>query len=445
MTRLLLPLHVFFSCLLHFGATASLQATTAPVVVAGAGPASLMFSLRYLAQDPNAQVVIYEKRKRPVAADPQDWGTGFRAFGFGIGGRAKAVFEKVPKLIERVKSVTEESLGGLWFVNHQDLCSVMLEALEDEYGLDGSGRLRVVFECPAVAVNDDNTVTIEVEGREERVPYSLLVASDGTNSAIRKCLVDKKLVRCKRFLRDVGWKALKLPPQAQLTRGQAQMYGLTPGDMNRPIEFGGLLPRFKNQFVLLMFWRRKQSTTQTNPFDVQTPQELKDEITKRFANVTAFPPDDVIQSFLDERPGREVYMKLNKHALPKQRIALVGDSAVGMYSLLGQGVASSLERANLLAEKLVGMDNVESALESFSRESVKQGQAISDLNLMSHAWNSPLVKRLYGRPIGIQTVAPLVNNPDWSYADVKRKFRPWVVLGRLLWRFERLPDEAVES
>jgi 2-polyprenyl-6-methoxyphenol hydroxylase-like FAD-dependent oxidoreductase len=68
---------------------------------------------------------------------------------------------------------------------------------------------------------------------------------------------------------------------------------------------------------------------------------------------------------------------VNKYASPNRRIALIGDATVGMYSRLGQGVASSAERASLLIEagyRLSSSDDSDQmigfpeALHSFSDE-----------------------------------------------------------------------------
>ena len=431
---LLLPAHI--SC-------ATIPATPAPIVVAGAGPASLLFAMRCLDLDPSASIAIYEKRPRPQTSSAGTGVTGFQAFGFGLGGRAKRLFGKVPGLSECIASVKEDSRTGMWFVNHQDMCAAMIDELQCKHGVDGSGRLRICFEAAVASVNDDCSVVVETkDGDEERVPYSLLVAADGMNSAIRTQLVQEKLLRCSRYMRNVAWKALKLPKQPKLTPGFAQMYGQSLGN-ERSSEFGGLLPRFKHQFVLLMFWRRDASTTQTSPFGATTPAELKARIAERFPDVTAFPDDAVVQEFLDDRPGKEVYMKLNKHALPKRRIALIGDAAVGMYSRLGQGVTSGMERADLLAATVAeGKDNLPRALRSFSKQSVREGHAITDLNLMDHAWDCARIK--VSPMDGMMAVAPLLNNPDLKYSELKKRFWRWIFLGRLVWRFQRLPD-SLES
>jgi 2-polyprenyl-6-methoxyphenol hydroxylase-like FAD-dependent oxidoreductase len=141
-------------------------------------------------------------------------------------------------------------------------------------------------------------------------------------------------------------------------------------------------------------------------------------------------------------------MKLNKHASPDRHIALIGDAAVGMYSWLGQGVASSMQRASLLAETVCSSSSSSSssddndqmiglpeALRSFSDESVRQGHAITDLNLINYAVSLPLIGRFAPGPGNMESL----QNPDVPYSDIRKQYKGWVRLGRLLWFFARVP------
>ena len=110
---------------------------------------------------------------------------------------------------------------------------------------------------------------------------------------------------------------------------------------------------------------------------------------------------------------------------------------MGMYSRLGQGATPGMEQANLLAETVTkGKDDIPRALKTFSKQSVREGHAIMDLNLMDHAWDHP---RISVSPLeGMREVAPL--DPSLAYSDLKRRFWKLIFLGCLLWRFQRLPD-----
>ena len=216
-------------------------------------------------------------------------------------------------------------------------------------------------------------------------------------------------------------------------------------------DLGVLLPRYKNRFVLLNFRKRKDS--HQNPFDAETPNDLKQALQQQFPDVTAFPSDDVLQSFLDSSPGETGYMQLNRHCVPEFKVALIGDAAVGMYSLLGQGCASALQNANLLAEQvapILSMETadvespsvlqlrLEQALYSVSNTTVAQGQAIADLNLITHAMQKPIVK-LFVLPAA-RKVFKNLNRPEVSYTDMIQSKSTKLAIGisKFFWRLERI-------
>jgi hypothetical protein len=51
--------------------------------------------------------------------------------------------------------------------------------------------------------------------------------------------------------------------------------------------------------------------------------------------ITAFPPDDELQEFLDAPSGETGFIKVDRHDVPEQAVALIGDTASTMFSLLG--------------------------------------------------------------------------------------------------------------
>ena len=453
----LLSAAVFAICCREGSSVASFSfPANAPVVVSGAGPASLFFSLRYLQLNPDARIVIYEKRSRPAstAIKQGTTNTGFRAFGFGVGDRGKAQLAKVPGLSDEVKKVAEESmLRGFWFVNHRDLCARMTKILERLY----PDRCQIHYNCPVEEFNDkENTVTVvhdDKPAEPQHVEYSLLIAGDGANSVVRKRVEELREVKCKRYYRNIGWKALQVPPQPNIPKGKGQSYGLYGGSQafnfgdtrHETINFGGLLPRFPGQFVLLMFWRKSRrghTRHQVNPFGVETPEQLKKALMEIFPDILAFPSDQVLQQFLDEPHGVEIYMKLDRHAIEKRRIAFVGDAAGGMYSTLGQGVASAWQRANLLAETLAAdnSSSIETKLAAFGRESRRQACAITDLNLVAHLREIPWLPQSVKKHC--MTLTRNIMDANYSYVDLAKDNAILLGAARLLWRWKRVPFQC---
>jgi len=434
-----------------------------PIVIAGAGPASLVFAQRHLRNDPNAVIHIYEQRAQPPrysTQDEQENGSlvaGDFAFGFGLTTRGLRALDQVPGLKDAVLYISRQSMTGTFMTNRRDMCAEMIFKLQQDFG--DSERLKFHFESKVTGLvmekdggkSSSNMHTggkVLVENRrdgsvEER-EYSLLVAADGTNSNIRKDLVAMNEIKGKRYYNSLSWKALQLPAQPNIIPGGFLSH---QGKGNNELCF--VTPRYKDRFVLMFYrFNRKDPKEQANIMDATTVDELKEAIVKMFPNITHFPPDAVAERFLSKPPGQEVYMSLNRHAVPSQKVALIGDAAVGTYVLFGHGCVSSMERANLLADCLANSTSVaddsdydnclSTALETFSKESVKEGTAISDLNVISHILRNHLFRdRALKVRSKIQTY--LVEKPEVPYSEIlqERDVKWTIRLSKVFWRFSR--------
>jgi 2-polyprenyl-6-methoxyphenol hydroxylase-like FAD-dependent oxidoreductase len=286
--------------------------------------------------------------------------------------------------------------------------------------------LEIYFECQVTGLHEEVkeekgskssasfSVTVQKDGTSsvplERVPYSLLIAADGINSPIRTSLVQRGCLTGHRYGSRTTWKALQLPPQPNLVTDRPEVRNLL-GYVTRK-DRGRLVPRYKNRFVLLNF-RNVQHAHQP-PLDATSPLELKQALTRLLTNVTEFPPDEILQAFLDEPPGVSDYLCLNKHCVEDYRVALIGDASVGMYNLLGQGCNSAVQQANLLAESLASVYNdhysnnnkneaqedetmfvthLSQALLTTSNITVQETKAIQDLNLVAHILRKPILNK----------------------------------------------------
>jgi 2-polyprenyl-6-methoxyphenol hydroxylase-like FAD-dependent oxidoreductase len=424
MKRLLLRFAVLSAT---FRLSWSLAALTHPldtIVVAGAGPASLIFSYKYLLSNRFARICIVEKSPRPDTIDQDD----AYSFGYGLGGRARAVLNTIPGLLERVESISAFTLSDRWIVNRRELCAEILDAMDKDF----EGRIDLLFETELQVFYKDCTVeVVDAYGESRLIKYALLVAGDGANSGIRNALIAKGEIQCTRFLRPVSWKALRLPPQPNLSPGAFLPYPRTPRD------FGALIPQRDGTFLLLSYWRRKRRGSQVNPWNSETPLELKECITQAFPEITEFPPDEYLQSFLDELPRTETFMKLDKHAVQSYKVALIGDAAVGMYSLMGQNWAYAMESADRLATSLAESDSLREALDTYSAVSVIQGHAVTDIGLLAHLQEKQgVLKRAM---VDMRELTVKLNNPNMPYSEILREHDWKIRLSRLLWRLERLP------
>jgi len=428
------------------------------VVVSGAGPASLLFSYAFLQNTPpNVQIQMFDKVmdvKHENSTNKEDAKDLLSyAFGFGLGGRAFHHLENAcsKDVAEKVKAIGAPTpTGSLYITNRRDMVAIMKKCLLKEF----PNRVTITHGAKVTSVNQDGTAANVVFLDNETkgvIPYDLLVAGDGIRSSIRDNLVERKLIKCKSYLRPVLWKALQLPPQPNVAETSFLPFHIH--QKGEPQEYGALLPKFGGKFVLLSFWNlsRNKKEQQTNSFQSTSVEEFQTKLQTIFPNITCLPDETVLQQYLDQTPGTETYRKLNQHAVPSLRVAFIGDASVGMYSHMGQGVASAFERASLLASTLTSSDSflnrvqdknqMKTALENFSDISVKQGNAIVDLNLLAHLTYNPRFKKYM---VDMRTLSPKLNSPELQYSDIQKDYKWKVRLTKLLWRFERLSMNSMK-
>jgi 2-polyprenyl-6-methoxyphenol hydroxylase-like FAD-dependent oxidoreductase len=315
----------------------------------------------------------------------------------------------------------------------------MIEFLEETFG---KKRFQITFGATAdsIIINDDTTKCNfqMTDGTVKEVPYALLVGADGRNSAIRQQLASMGKLKVKQYLNNNFWKALMFPGQTTSSVPPSAFLTYPPLGQRTSTDVGVFLPRYPDKHVALMFWKR--SSGNKNPFGAKNFQEFKDGLSAVLPNITDFPPDDEIDYVLNEQQaGTEMWMKVSEHAVPELGVALVGDAAHSMYSLFGQGCSCGLQGASMLNRKLMEETSMTDALAKFSKDSKKEGYAITDLNLISHWEGSKFLGRL--RIWDFMKVMPMLGNVDVPYTDILKSLRWQVALSRLLWFFQRVPVE----
>ena len=291
------------------------------------------------------------------------------------------------------------------------------------------------------------------------MPYDLLVGADGINSALRKMLVETKGLEEEHFLSPSKWKALRLPPQPDLDPGTFQ-------PLVHPNITGAVLPRYPGGHTVLIFWREdgdnpagiysaedlreaissavQKKLPRTNVIRRLTWSQNKDDNANKEINLVF--DNDEVERFIRCKPGREHVLKIDRYHDQDSSVVLLGDSAHGMYSLLGQGCACGFESSLTLAKCLQDGD-LPSSLQAYSKLAVPEGHAITDLNLISHV--------LFRNPIGKALAMPLVlaqalrgkmvisrvNDPV-TYQEILKENQLLVSLARRSWKRKRIPFET---
>jgi kynurenine 3-monooxygenase len=328
----------------------------------------------------------------------------------------------------------------------------MTSFLQDTYK---DGRCSIDFEegCRDVDFEQRTIMTT----KDRKLKYDLLIGADGINSFIRQKLVDQKLLKEEHFIDTSNWKALKLPPQTDLEAGSFK-------PLTHPALTGGrVIPRYPEGHILLMFW--KSGTD--NPGGATSVEELKEIITASLQdkkrNFEFFRTslgitrdneimrerklvydDQALQEFLNTRPFRSHYMKLERYH--DESVALLGDAAHGMSTLLGQGCACGLESARKLSKCLLVGTNINSALEEYSNIAVPEAHAITDLNLVGSILRGGIFAKLLAFPLSLwqalrgKMLFKRVGD-DVPYQTVLQENRLLVALSKRLFHKNWIPYE----
>lgn len=429
------------------------------VCIVGAGPCGLFFASHLLRQDSSVKVTVVDKA-------PHGGTTDAKAFGFGVGGRMRRSLETIPGMMEKVDAVSAPCAMAsdryLSIVRRLDLCECLRSHLNENYGSEaGDGRFRCQYD-------------LDLSGEDLKSKYlkeyDLVIGGDGINSSVRKLLSERGVIKEERYAHgSIQWKALRIPPQTDIDPATFQ-----PLAHPENLIAGAVLPRHPSGHTLLIFWRDGKE----NPGGIETVSELqgaiqaavrgklsKNRLLQRLnwgknadkdggKEVRVVLDDDEAERFLKCRPGKEHFLKVNKyHGITSSAgeatapVALIGDAAHGMYSMLGQGCACGLQSSMMLSECLAENKTIEAALEEYSSKAVPEGHAITDLNLMSHLMaptgqKYPSLSKMIGMPFlilnGLRGKMPVVRvNDDVSYQQVLKENQSAVAMSRRLWRRQR--------
>ena len=424
------------------------------VVVVGAGPVGLYFSALLLHRDPTVQIQILEQAPR----DSNKKKSQKNAFGLGVGERMQNRLSDVPGLKEKAISVSAmvESLG-IPLVSRQDLCEQMASFLESST-FPHSKQCRILYEESCQRVDFDSKRITTASGKT--IPYDLLIAADGVNSRVRQQLVRERGFQEEHYVEQAHWKALQLPRQPTVEAGSFQSLSHPCGVQGR------VLPRARGGHILLLFWR----TGGNNPEGIETADDVKAMITgafsqrrksmsdmlfrllgfrnsKQSASTEVVFDEDAVQDFVTSRCGQSHYLKLDQFHYGDS-VALLGDSAHTMNSLLGQGCALGLQSASTLVEALCdgsSSGDLASALTEYTALARPEAHALTELSLVSYAlrggWRTRLAAALslWRNALRGKGLIPRVRDVRIPFAQIAAENRRLLQQCRRAFEKQRLP------
>ncbi|MFC0267537.1 FAD-dependent urate hydroxylase HpxO [Kushneria aurantia] len=309
------------------------------IIIVGAGMGGLTAALALMQRGHRVQVIERVRELRPAGAAISVWSNGVHILDrLGVGDEIRRAAGHMTHMAYRGAddmALTEFSLAPLYEAVGTAACPIARTELQ-RILLDAVGRDNVRLGCACVDLNtDDDGVEVVLEGGE-RLTADLLVAADGTHSALRERILGHPIER--RYRGYVNWNvsvplADDLVPATHWVQyvGQHQRVSMMP--------MGG------DAFYCF--------------FDVPLPPEAtpdpagyRHELARHFAGWPA-PVQRLIERFDESAMARVAIHDIDPlPTLVGQRALVMGDAGHGMAPDLGQGGCQAMEDGWVLAQAL---------------------------------------------------------------------------------------------
>jgi kynurenine 3-monooxygenase len=428
------------------------------VTIIGAGPAGLLLAHQLLSAGKHYSIRIHERLD-----DPRVGGQSGRGFVISLAARGQAHLKSVDGLWPAVQGkgveVTQTGLysarrhawnyikripvGGnpTLLINRNDLSSALLEQLAPY-----QDRCEISFNqnCLGIDLKERLVHLAPAAGVMASQPYDLLVGADGVHSVVRNALLRQPGFNFSQNSLSAVWKAVHVRRPTKLQPGTTYFFNPAPA-ANHPAPpglAGAAMPAMNDSLCLLMFWQRSADSEETNPPGIGSPEDFQETLAQQWLPGLTITLEEA-KAWFEQSPSRIVETRCSRYHDPSGRVALLGDAAHGMSSALAQGCQAGFADVTALASLLRQYpDDLPTVLQQYSRQQVREGHAITDLNayLRPQAqWLSILFKVYGAVQMKIQRLVPRwgsaplfaqLARPDIPYSAIAHEYRGWIRLIR---------------
>eukprot|EP00587_Corethron_hystrix_P003607 CAMPEP_0113304648 /NCGR_PEP_ID=MMETSP0010_2-20120614/4580_1 /TAXON_ID=216773 ORGANISM="Corethron hystrix, Strain 308" /NCGR_SAMPLE_ID=MMETSP0010_2 /ASSEMBLY_ACC=CAM_ASM_000155 /LENGTH=505 /DNA_ID=CAMNT_0000158887 /DNA_START=9 /DNA_END=1526 /DNA_ORIENTATION=- /assembly_acc=CAM_ASM_000155 len=379
------------------------------IIIAGAGPAGLLLAALLLKR--NEDLAASSSSARPyritLVDGRQNFGTvssedlkKHRSWMLGLANHGLDALRQIPELYDgyvKCIGVEIDALGiylgsklleqtaeegadvpETFVVDRNFVVAGMARYLQEKYASASDPAFAALYDTRVQYVDERRRrvlVRASVTGEEKYLSYDLLVGCDGVRSVVREALA-----KSSNFEMDIGdifqeFKAVHVEKPPALS---ASAMSLLPAAL--PEMTGIALPETGNMVNISMGvprHRRSKLPAELQSEDIPTVAAY---VRKNFRAFDLVDYDDFARQWVGQEWNRTGQVHCSSYHSSPHRIVLMGDAAHATSPSIGMGMNTALRDAHVFYELLVKHgDELDKTLPDFSKERVREGQALTDL------------------------------------------------------------------
>lgn len=381
------------------------------IIVVGAGPGGLLTAIHLLNRSPNYEVTLVDPgrdySKVSDLAAHRSWMIGLADHGITALREVDGLWSYVEKVGVKIdalsiflgkKEVRQRSDDSLpthvkeaakaaegYLVDRNYVVAACAQFLGDTFGNDNAFKPK--YRHKALYVDDrERRILIRNEetGKEEYLPYDILIGADGVRSVVRNGIqVNHRDFECRVDDIFATFKAVhvKLPPSV----GEGTLT-LLPNSM--PNMNGIALPEKGESLCMSFGYNLHQPCDEELKSD--DPSVVAAYVKKNFQAYELVDYDDFARQWCTQDWNTTGQVHCNFYHSNKLNCMILGDAAHATSPSIGMGMNTALADASALNRLLDkhGDDSWDTILPAFSEERVKEGQALSDLAFYLFSFNT---------------------------------------------------------
>jgi len=388
------------------------------VVISGAGPAGLLLSSLLLNKNKDEScsvtydVTLLDGRpdygsftKQQLTENHRSWMLGLADHGMDAIKTLPALYENYVKgeginlrefniylgekritgKIEDFEAVTRyrKSLGEDvhisegYIVDRNFIVAALARYLKETHENDPHYTSRYETKCQYVDYENRRVLVRDVNtNKEEYLGYDLLVGCDGVRSVVREALVKRHsdfYFEYTDIFAEFKQTHIKRPPEVSPS-------GMSVLPNPFPHCQGIMLPETGDMGNLALGATRNEFDKLADEMKSDDYKVVADYMRKNFKAFELVDYDDFAKQWVGQRWNQTGMVHCNFYHSLKAGVVIMGDAAHATSPSIGMGMNTALRDAQIFSELLEEHDNdFEKVLPAFSKDRVKEGNALSDL------------------------------------------------------------------